>query len=143
MKIYYSFLIILCSVLLILLPVNQGVYNFKNAQRTDTFTITTGATPNATVQLFKVLTDNDTNTIEFLSYDVNDAPLFSSYNGTTRALNITGLAQNTTRSLEVGYDTPVITNASMVLFLNIIPWIWVLVWVMFPVMAMVVMWKKH
>lgn len=129
--------------MLILLPVNQGVYNFKNTQRTDTFTVTTATTTNTSVQLFKAITDNDTSTINLASNDADDTPLFYSYNGTTRSLTVIGLAQNTTRSLDVAYDTPVVTNAAMVGFLNVIPWIWVLIWVMFPIMAMVVMWKKN
>lgn len=146
MKIFYSFLIIISSVILILLPINQGVYNFENGTRTDHATVTTNnVTTNATVSLFKPITGNDTSTITISSNSTDEAPYMASYNGTTRALVISGLAVSEVRILSVSYDTPVITNNAMVQFLNIIPWIWVFIWVCFPIMALLALkpWQRR
>lgn len=142
MRVFYSFLIIVCSTILLLLPVSTGIYDFRTDQQEDSFTITTGISEEeATVQLFDNIYENDTSTISLLSHDVNDSPIFSSYNGTTRALVVAGLSDNTTRTLDVSYDREANNmNGSITGFLDILPWIWILIWVAFPVAALIAIW---
>ena len=142
MRIFYSFLIMFTSVILIILPITSGVYDFKTDLREDNFTITTATgTTNSTVQLFKAVYDDDDSTIEILSHDVDDAPLLSSYNTTSRALVVIGLAENTTRQIDVTYDIDAIENsASLSTFLGYLAWIWIIMWIALPVAGLVAIW---
>jgi hypothetical protein len=130
------------SVILILLPISQGVYDFQTDLREDNFTVITAlATTNTTVQLFKPLYDDDTSTIDIYSHDADDSPLYSSYNGTTRALVITGLAENTTRVIDVTYDIDAITDSdSLSTFLSYLPFIWILMWIALPIAGIIAIW---
>jgi hypothetical protein len=140
LKVFYSFLIIVVSAILVLLPVQKGVYDFRTTHRIDIVTIvTSNVTDNATVQLFKPIYTNDTSTLTFLSHSVNDAPLFWSYNGTSRALVIIGLAPSVTRSLEIGYDIDTLPS-SMNKFCDVLPMIWILIWFAFPILSCVAIW---
>lgn len=142
MRIFYSFLIIMCSAILILLPVTAGVYAFRTDQRTDTFTVATDVgSSNATVQLLKSIYDNDTSTIEISSYNADDIPFVSSYNTTTRALAMTGFSGNATRAVDVAYDIDALgASAAISNFLDYLPWVWILVWIAFPVGGLAAIW---
>lgn len=141
MRIFYSFLVVLVSAVLALLPITQGIYDFQTDQREDNFTVTTGAVTNTTVQLFTTLYDNDTSTIEILSHDSDDSPLYNSYNTTTRALLITGLAENTTRTIDVTYDVNALGDSSGIsTFVGYLAYIWIIIWVAFPIAALIAIW---
>jgi len=116
MRIFYAFLIILCAALLFfLVPFTAGPYAFKTDLREDVFTVSTGVGESeATVQLFKEVYDGDVSTIEIVSGDVDDVPLYSSYNVTTRALTISGLAVSTDRSVTVTYDVDALPGMSAI-----------------------------
>ena len=141
-QIFTSFLIILCSTILILLPVSDGVYDYRTDLREDNFTVITGAgTDNSTIQLFKSLYDDDTSTIDLLSHDADDSPYLSSYNTTTRALVVAGLGENITRIIDVTYDIEADNMSGGISgFLDILPWIWILIWVAFPAAAVIAIW---
>lgn len=141
MRIFYSFLIVVCSAILILLPVTTGVYDYRTDIRTDNFAVITDNTSdNSTVQLFKAIYDDDISTIEFSSDDVDDAPYYSSYNSTSRALVIAGLAVSTIRTLEVSYDVDAVSEGALSTFLDLLPWIWIIIWVAFPIAGLVAIW---
>lgn len=111
-RIFSAFLILLTSALLWLVPITNLVYDFQTDIKTDSFYATTAVGVTSTnVTLNKAVYDNDTSTIEVISYLNTDAPVFSSYNSTTRLTNITGLTASTSRTLDVSYDTDAL-NAS-------------------------------
>ena len=141
MRIFYSFLIIVCSSILILLPVTAGVYDYRTDIRTDNFAVSTAVgADNTTVQLFKDIFDDDASTVEISSDEVSDAPYWVSYNGTSRALLVAGLTANTTRTLDISYDTDAIGEGGITNFLGILPWVWIIIWVAFPIGGLVAIW---
>ncbi len=139
MRIFYSFLILVCSSILIMLPVTEGVYAYRTDQREDTFSITTENITTADVVLLKTIYDDDTSTVLFAS-SIAEVPTVSSYNGTTRNLSIAALTENTTRSLDIQYDVSAISNSAVDSFMDIIPWIWILLWIAFPVAGLAAIW---
>jgi hypothetical protein len=133
MRIFYAFLVILCAVLLfLLLPFTTGPHSFQTDLKEDSFTVVTADTNNATVQLYKVLYDDDMSSIGILSRDTDDIPLASSYNGTTRALVIIGLATNTTRAIDVTYEIDALGgNAVIGTILDMFPFFLIAICLMF------------
>lgn len=141
MRIFYSFLIIACSSILIILPVTAGIYDFRTDIRTDNFAVTTAVgADNSTVQLFKDIYDDDASTVDISSDDVDDAPYWVSYNTTSRALLVAGLAANTTRTLSISYDKDAIGEGGITAFLGVLPLIWIIFWVAFPVAGLAAIW---
>jgi len=122
MRIFYAFIIMVTAAMLFMLPVTEGIYDFITDVREDTFTVTTGVgSTNATVQLFKAIYDDDTNT---------------SYNATNRNLVVTGLSENITRTLTVNYDIDALSNSAAVATLvSKFDLIWLLVVIAFPAAA--------
>ena len=105
MKILNLFLIVFVAVVCFMLPITAAQHAFRTEVKEDKFTVITGAgVASANVQLVKPLYDNDTSSILFLSNDIDDSPVVSSYNSTTRALLVGGLAASTTRTLDVNYE---------------------------------------
>jgi hypothetical protein len=133
MRIFYAFLVILCAVLLfLLLPFTTGPHSFQTDLKEDSFTVVTADTNNATVQLYKALYDDDMSSIGILSRDTDDIPLASSYNGTTRALVIIGLAANTTRAIDVTYEIDALGgNAVIGTILDMFPFFLIAICLMF------------
>ncbi len=144
MRVFYSFLILLTSAILFMLPVSEATYDYRTNLQEDTFTVATGAGEvSDNVSLTHVLYDNDTSTITILSNDADDAPAFSSYNTTTRALEVSGLADSTNRTLTVSYDINALSAWSGVsAFADRMNLIWYLGIVAFLVIAIVVMWRR-
>lgn len=121
-----------------MLPVSSAIYDFRTDLREDTFNNTTGiGETTANVTLFKLVYDDDTETIGILSSISTDTPLYSSYNGTTRLLGITGLAASANRTLTVSYDIDALEGSDAVnTLLDRIPFIWMLVIIAFPMAAL-------
>lgn len=141
MKIFWSFLIIFTAVLLWIIPFTDAAHGFKTDVRIEEFTVTTGASTNATVQLFKDLYLDDTSSIDLDSHSLNDAPLLSSYNITTRAAVITGLAGNLTRQIDVSYDIDALhDNPGVAILIGLVPMLWVLIAVVFPLAGLFALW---
>lgn len=141
MRIFYSFLIIVCSVILIILPFTDASYEFKTDLREDSFTVITDVgAENTTVQLFKPIYDDDVSTIEFISDDVDDSPVYYSYNSTTRALVVIGLADNTTRTLDVTYDISAYNSDATDNVIDVFSIAWVILWIAFPMGALAAIW---
>ena len=139
MRIFYAFLILLVSAVLWMLPVTEGIYDFRTDVREDKFTVLTAAgVSNSTVQLFTDIYDNDTSTIDLSSNDGDDTPTYSSYNSTTRNLVVIGLSANTTRTLSVFYDIDALTESAAVgNLLDMTDMLWLLIIIAFPGAAIV------
>jgi len=139
MRIFYALLILLASAILWMLPVTEGIYDFRTDVREDNFTVLTAAgVTNSTVQLFTNIYDDDVSTIDLSSNDGDDTPTYSSYNSTTRNLVVIGLSANTTRTLTVFYDIDALTESAAVgNLLDMIDFLWILVVVAFPGAAIV------
>jgi len=103
-------------------------------------TVTTAGVSNSTVQLFKPLYDNDTSSIEIISHDIDDVPIYSSYNSTTRALLIIGLAENTTRVIDVTYDVDAINNTYISTALTVATYIWLIMIALFALGGLIWLW---
>lgn len=143
MRIFYAFLIIFVSVIFWMLPITQGVYDFRTDQRTDTFSTDTAVgVTSANETLFGDLYDCDMGSIDIDSDLVTDAPLPNSVNCTSRVLNITGLTTNTTRTLDITYDYDALEgNNAIDTLLGWIPYINILIIVVFPIASILAMWK--
>jgi hypothetical protein len=133
MRIFYAFLVILCSVLLfLLLPFTTGPHAFQTDLKEDSFTVVTADTTNGTVQLYKPLYDDDMSSVVILSRDTDDVPLAFSYNGTTRVLEIIGLAANSTRAIDVSYEIDALGgNAVISTILDMFPFFLIAICLMF------------
>lgn len=140
MRIFYSFLIIVCSTILILLPVTGGIYNFRTDVRANDFYVETETTENTTVQLTDSIYDDDTSTIDLSSSLITDSPYWSYYNTSNRALAVQGLTSNETRTLSVSYDINAVGDGAISTFLDYLPWIWILIWVAFPIAGLAAIW---
>ncbi len=112
-RIFAGLLIIFGAGILLMLPFTDALYDFKTDVKEDVFTVVT-ASGNTTpaVVLTKAPYLNDTSTIELASNLATDAPLFSSYNATSRAMAMSGFTDNATRTLEVSYDTYALSGFS-------------------------------
>ena len=138
MKIFYSFLIILTAAFLLMLPVTSAVYDFKTDLREDSFSVTTAAaSTNATVILVKALYDEDISTTSILSDNATDVPIANSYAVASRALLITGLADNTTRTLAVSYDVYALEGLTAIdTLISKVYLLWLLCIIAFPIAAL-------
>jgi len=142
MRIFTSFLIILCSTILWFLPVTSAVYDFRTDNRTDSFDTLTGPGITATdIVLSKILYNNDTQTINALSDLSTDAPAFVSYNATNRLTHWHGLTENTTREFAISYDVASFDpSGALNTFIDLLPWFWMIVISLFPLAALVYIW---
>lgn len=135
MRIFTAFLVLVVSAILWLLPIADGVYDFKTNVRADTFVYPTGVgVTTANVTLHKAIYDNDTHTIDLLSDTATDVPLFSAYNIPSRTLLLTGLSANTTRTLSVSYDVYALTGGGAIdTLVSRLDFIWMLAVISFPI----------
>lgn len=135
MRIFWALVILIASAFLWLIPITDLVYTFQTDVRTDSAYIATGVgetTGNMT--LHKALYDDDTSTISVFSDLETDALTLVSYNTTTRVTAFSGFTANSTRTIEVTYDTDAL-NASSAweTVLDKIPLIWMIMVALFPV----------
>ena len=141
MRVFYSLLIIVASVILFMLPVTEAVYDFRTDLRTDSFSTTTGGVGSANVMLFDDLYDCDgvgVGDVEVDSDNATDTPVATSVNCTTRILLIGGLSVNTTRVLDVTYPVDALwDSAALNILMDRVPWIWMLVIISFGPVALV------
>ena len=135
MRIFKSFLVVLTAVLLFMLPLTLAVYGFKTDVETDYYTYSTGVgVTTGSVVLQKAIYDNDTDTLTITSDDADDAPLYSSYNTTSRSLAFSGLSGNTTRTLTVMYDIDALgAGAGLETLVDKLAWFLLLIVIAFPV----------
>ena len=137
MRVLHSFFLIVTAVLLWMLPIADAIYEFRTNIQEDIFTSDTAVgqtTENVT--LSHVLYDNDTQTIDLLSSLSTDSPTYASYNGTTRQMGLSGLTDNTTRTLTVSYDVTALTGGEAInTVVDVFPLIWLFCVAIFPVVA--------
>lgn len=91
--------------------------------------IVTGDLYAANATLGRAIYNNDTSSVvSIASNHTADSPTASAYNLTTRALEVSGLSANTTRSLTVVYDiTSTIIPGGSALVIGLLRWFWVFV----------------
>lgn len=137
MRIFYAFLIIVVAAILWMLPITMAIYDFRTDLRTDTFNTSTAVgVTTANETLLDDLYDGDIGSVDIASDDATDAPLANSYNSTSRVLGMTGLTENTTRTLEISYDIDALDVDSLNTLFDWLPLIWILVIVAFPMAAL-------
>lgn len=141
MRVFYSFLIVVMAVFLMMLPHTDMVYEFRTEAQKDAFTVDTGVgdtSENCTLDDF--VYDDDTDTISFIS-SIAETPVLTSYNGTTKTVWVSTLTENTTRTLEITYDIDAITdNDAVNNVLDKFAWIWMLLCIAFPAAAIAAIW---
>lgn len=143
MRYFTGFLIILCSVIFWLLPVDTAVYAFKTEPRTDDFLVTTAiGVTSGNSTLIKSIYDNDVSTLLFSSNCTTDAITYTSYNTTTRLLVYGGLTADTTRLVEITYDASAFDQpAAFETICDIIVWWLFIFFVVFPMGGLYVAFK--
>jgi len=145
MRVFNSFLTLVVVALLWMLPMSQAIYDYRTDVRDDEFTVTTAvAVSTGTATLVKPVYDDDYQTISILSDLSTDNVTFVSYNTTTRLVSIAQLTPDSDRSLTISYDVDALTNnTALNLFLNIIPFIWILILSIFPLIALFMTWRRQ
>jgi len=128
MRVFYAFLIIFGAVFLWLLPITTAIYDFRTDLREDAFAVATGAgETSANVVLTKPIYDNDTNTIDILTSLATDNATYSSYNSTSRQLEVGQLVVSENRTLTVTYDIDaLVANPSISTLMDILPFMWLI-----------------
>ena len=139
MRVFYAFVIILAAAILFMLPLTDVIYDFRTDSRTDTFSTTTGALPSANETLLDDLYDGEPGSVDrIVSDNATEAPLANTYNAISRVLNITNLAANTTRILNITYDFDALGgNTTINLLADRFPWIWMLSIICFAPAALI------
>lgn len=105
MRIFYAFLVLVTAAILFMLPVSEAIYDFRTDLKVDalpSYTAPAETTDNLT--LTHQVYDNDTSSVVVLSSDSDDLPILSAYDDPTHSVLISGLTDNTTRTLQISYD---------------------------------------
>jgi len=144
MRIFYSFMIILVAVFLWLLPLSDMVYAFRTDPVTDESEVDTAvAVTTENITLDKYVYDDDIDTISVVS-SINEVPVVTSYNSTSKTVLISSLDADDSRTLSVTYDTDVITdNDAINNLLDRADWIWMLLIIAFPVASLAAIWTNR
>ncbi len=126
------------AIILFLMPIASGAYDFRTDVREDTFNINTAAgVTAANVTLLKALYDDDTSTISFSS-NVSEAPTVLSWNGTNKQLGISDLTESESHQIVVSYDvTAFQTSSALDNLIDKVPWIWLLMVIGFVPAALI------
>lgn len=138
-KIFTGFLIIVLSVSFWLLPVDHWIYTWQTNVRTDSFDIYTGpGVTTKSVTLHEKIFDDDTTTVELISYCSTDALTFTSYNTTTRVMALAGLTANITRGIDISYDAPAFSESTVYdFFASFALWFTYIMFIIFPLAGLV------
>jgi len=138
MRIYQAFLVMMTTAILWLLPVSDGIYDFRTDVREDSFSVTTGVgETTADVVLVKELYDDDISTVTALSDNTTDTPTADAYNTGTRALTVGGLQAETSRGLTVSYDVYALTGGGAIdTLISRYDLIWIICLIAFPAVAL-------
>lgn len=143
MKAFWATVIIITTIFLFMLPITGAIYDFRTDIREDEFNnVETGSgETTANVTLLKPVYDDDTNTIDILSNTSDDTPAYSSYNTTTRALEVSGLAASTNRTLTVSYDINAFSGQDgFETFFDYLPYFYYVLIAIFPAAAIAAIW---
>lgn len=140
-KIFVSFLVLLATAILLLLPVADGIRDFVAPFQDQDYTsvTTAGGVTTANVTLTDSLYVNKYQYTEIASTLETDTPSAISYNSTTRGLAITGLTESETRDLTVSYRVYTLSQGSaQEKFSDYVPFFWFLVCFSFPAVSIIV-----
>lgn len=134
---------LIATAILWMVPMSDAVTDFRTDAREDDFSVNTAVgVTSANVVLVKSLYDNDTNLISFNS-TLSETPTFSSYNSTTKQVNVATLTANTSRTLTVFYRTDALPDSTGInTMLDWWYYIWILLLIAFPIAAIVaIIWR--
>lgn len=145
MRIFYGFLIILSAAILWMLPITEGVYDFRTDVKEDAIRYETGgAETTANVTLLKAVYDDDQTTIDVTSDNSSDTPVVVDYTSGTRLLDISGLAVSANRTFTVSYDIDALSaSTALTVLLDRIGWIWMVSVIGLAPAALVAMFMKR
>ena len=128
-----------------MLPITEAVDAFRSDTKVDELPCTTGSgetTDNLT--LTHEVYEDDTTGMTLLSSDGDDTPVLSSYDSTYHSIYITGLADNTTRTITATYYISAMTIWTGIdTLLNMTPMIWYISIVAFIPLALIVIWRDR
>jgi hypothetical protein len=143
-RIFYSFLVVFSVAILFMLPIGDGIYDFRTDVKEDKFNVTTGgATTTANVTLYKSVYNADSSTIAITSDAFADIPVLVAYNSTTRKTDISGLAISTSRTLTVSYDYDALNaSGAITVLLDKLQWIWLICVIAFAPAALASLFLK-
>jgi len=143
LKIFSSFLVVLTAVLLFFLPFSEAVYDFRTDVKTDSLYSATDpgeATDNLT--LTHEIYDDDSSTLSLLSSNSADIPVLSAYSPDSHSILVSGLSENSTRTLAVSYDIYALTGWSGIdTFVSRLGLFWILIIFSFVVCGFVVLFR--
>lgn len=145
MRIYQGFLVLAVVAILWMLPVSQAIYNFRTDIREDVFAVTTGGAETTTaVVLLRPVYDDDIGTISLLSDLATDTPTLDTYTPETQVLDISGLTAASSRELTVTYDIDALSvHTAVSIIMDLLPVIWILILVAFPVVSLIVIVRRR
>jgi len=142
-KIFNSFLIVVASTILFLIPFTQSSEAIKTDQRDDIFSVVTAAAQTTdNIILSKALYDNDVTTITVISDSTDDAISWGSYNATGQQLLISGMDASNTRVLTATYDVNALNDPAIETLVDAFIWIWILSAVAFAPSGLASIWTN-
>lgn len=127
-----------------MLPITEGIYDFRTDVKDDTFYIVTGAgDTTANVTLLKEVYDDDVSTISVTSDFSGDIPTLVDYHTATRVTDINGLLISANRTLTVEYDYDALNPSGAIeVFLDRLAWIWMICVIAFAPAAIAAIWMR-
>jgi len=132
MKIFKSFLILMASTILFLLPLTASIYDFKTDRQEDTFSMVTADVTTDNITLSELLYDADVTTVYILSDLSTDLISWGSYNATSNNVLVSGMTANTTRVLTATYDVDALGGSTAIINLaDKLAWFWLLLIIAF------------
>lgn len=142
MRIFYSFLIVFTVAILFMLPITEGVYDFRTDVKEDEFRYETGGgVTTANLTLLKAVYDDDVSTIDAISDNSDDVPVVEGYHSGTRVVDISGLDTSANRTLTISYDIDALNSSGAISgFVDRLGWIWLICVIAFAPAALAAMW---
>jgi hypothetical protein len=142
LRIFYAFLILLTSVLLWFIPVTDLIYDFRTDVRNDDIVkVTNASETSANVTLHTYIYGSDATLASVTSDEGADAPVIYAYAPSNHTANITGLSVSLSRILTVTYDVDALSGSTAwdKILDDIVPKLWLLIIIIFPIAALVAM----
>ncbi len=145
MRIVATFLSLVLTALLFMLPVSSAIYDYRTEPYSQTFSDLTTAGTSANVSLFKSIYGGDYTTLECASDLATDNCTHGYYyDATSHVVQINGFTVGGTRDLIVTYDVNALTaTTALDGFLNMLPWIWYLLIIGVLAISVYVIWRRE
>ena len=140
MKYFQSFLIIVISAIMLMLPVPDAIKDFATASHTNVISSTTAiAATSDNITFSDALYQNNTAYIYVNSTLNSDTPNIASYNSTIRQLTVNGLIENDTRTLTAVYSVYSLgLGSSVEKLIGLLPFFWFIIIFAFMVVGVIV-----